>query len=122
MDAKTPTPQTNLVAFVEEMLEHAKELHTALRQNGAEDDIKERITCLKYLEDIVKIYMIIKKGAANDPDAAGATVRKYAAAFSENATGGRKKNSRRKPAAAEPDQSDPAEHADGDEFDRLFNN
>jgi hypothetical protein len=122
MDASTPNPRTSLVAFVEEMLEHAKELHTALRQNGAEDDIKERITCLKYLEDIVKIYMIIKKGAANDPDAAGATVRKYAAAFSENAAGGRKKNSRRKPAAAEPDQSDPAEHADGDEFDRLFNN
>jgi hypothetical protein len=118
MDASTPNPRTTLVTFVEEMLDHAKELHRALRSDGADNDIKERITCLKYLEDIVKIYLVIKKGAADDPAAAGATVRKYAAAFSENATGGRKKNSRRKPAAPDPDELDRAEPAaDSDQTD-----
>lgn len=74
--------------FVEDMFAHARELLVELRDAGADNGIKERITCLKYLEEIAKTYFILKKASTHDPDAAGSTVRKYATAFAKNAAGG----------------------------------
>lgn len=82
--------------FVEDMMIHAQELHTILREEGGRNDIKDRITCLKYLEDVAKTYFVLKKATTHDPDAAGSTVRKYATAFAtKNATGGRTARGRR---------------------------
>jgi hypothetical protein len=67
---------------------------------------------LKYLEEIVKTYLILKKDATDDPRAAGATVRKYATAFTKNAAGGGKKPTRRKAPEPDADKSD----SDGDEL------
>lgn len=77
----------NIDKFVEDMLTHAQELHGVLRKEGDKNDIKDRITCLKYLEDVMKTYFILKKATTHDPDAAGSTVRKYASAFAKDATG-----------------------------------
>lgn len=76
-----PAPKPDVDSFVEDMLTHAQELHTVLRKEGDKNDIKDRITCLKYLEDVMKTYFLLKKATTHDPDAAGSTVRKYAAAF-----------------------------------------
>lgn len=85
--------------FVDDLLSDAIELRAVLRTEGDKNDIKDRITCLKYLNDIVKTYFILKKASTHDPDAAGSTVRKYATAFAKNATGGGAKGRRgRKPA------------------------
>lgn len=83
--AKTDAP--NIDKFVEGMIAHAQELHEVLRKEGDKNDIKDRITCLKYLEEVTKTYFILKKATTHDPDAAGSTVRKYASAFAKNATG-----------------------------------
>jgi hypothetical protein len=108
MDASTPPPENKVLKFVDELLDDAIEARKTLRDTDDDDcKIKDRITCLKYLEDVVKIYLILKKDATDDPRAAGATVRKYATAFTKNAAGGGKKPARRR--AAEP--------ADADEFD-----
>jgi hypothetical protein len=108
MDASTPSPELKVIGFVEDLFNDAIDARERLRD--ADDDdckIKDRITCLKYLEDIVKTYLILKKDATDDPRAAGATVRKYATAFTKNAAGGGKKPARRKtPEPAESDQSD----------------
>ena len=92
--------------FVEDMLTHAQELHVVLRKEGDKNDIKDRITCLKYLEEVTKTYFILKKAVDHDPDAAGSTVRKYASAFAikGNADLGKKRGKRAKP--AEPDFGD----------------
>jgi len=95
------------VAFIEELFDDARDARERLKE--ADDDeckIKDRITCLKYLEDIVKTYLLLKKEATDDPTAAGATVRKYASAFSKNAAGSGKKNTRRRTPEPEPDESD----------------
>jgi hypothetical protein len=96
--------KADLNEFVEDMFADARELREVLKEQGDRNDIKDRITCLKYLEEIAKTYVILKKAATDDPRAAGATVRKYASAFSKNAIGRGAKNSRRKP--AESDESD----------------
>lgn len=91
----------DLERFVEDMVIHGIELLKVLREQGDRNDIKDRITCLKYLEDVTKTYFILKKASEHDPDAAGSTVRKYASAFSKGATGVGEKGKRgRKPAAA----------------------
>lgn len=74
--------------FVEDMFDHARELLIVLRDAGDDNGIKERITCLKYLEEIAKTYFILKKASTHDPDAAGSTVRKYATAFAKDAARG----------------------------------
>ena len=86
--------------FIEEMFEHARELHAILRRNSDDDKIKDRITCLKYLEEVTKTYFILKKVATHDPDAAGSTVRKYATAFKSPAGIGKTSKRGRKPAVA----------------------
>jgi hypothetical protein len=96
--------KADLNDFVEDMFEDARELRAVLKEQGDRNDIKDRITCLKYLEEIAKTYVILKKAATDDPRAAGATVRKYASAFSKNAISRGAKNSRRKPTDA--DESD----------------
>lgn len=78
-----PNPAPDIDKFVDDMLGDAIELRAVLREQGNANDIKERVTCLKYLEEIVKTYFIIKKAATHDPDAAGSTVRKYATAFAK---------------------------------------
>jgi hypothetical protein len=107
MDASTPPPENKVIKFVDDLFDDAVDARHLLKQ--ADDDdckIKDRITCLKYLEEIVKTYMVLKKAAADDPAAAGSTVRKYTAAFAKNATGGGKKNARHRTPAAEPDEPD----------------
>jgi hypothetical protein len=103
--------KADLNDFVEDMFEDARELRAVLKEQGDRNDIKDRITCLKYLEEIAKTYVILKKAATDDPRAAGSTVRKYASAFSKNAVGLRKKGARGKP--AESDESD--QFGDGDD-------
>lgn len=89
--------------FVNDMFDHAQELLVILRDAGTQNTIKERITCLKYLEEITKTYFILKRASTHDPSAAGSTVRKYATAFSKNATGSGKARGRgRKPATPDP--------------------
>lgn len=80
--------------FVEDLFSDAMELRVVLRNEGDANDIKGRITCLKYLNDVAKTYLDLKKAARHDPAAAGSTVRKYATAFAKNATGGGTKGRR----------------------------
>jgi hypothetical protein len=96
--------KADLNDFVEDMFADALELRAVLKEQGDRNDIKDRITCLKYLEEIAKTYVILKKAATDDPRAAGSTVRKYASAFSKNAIGRGTKNSRRK--SSDADESD----------------
>lgn len=104
-----PTPESIVIPLVEDMLEHARELHAVLRKEGDKNDIKDRITSLKYLEEVIKSYFILKKQATNDPAAAGSSVRKYAGAFSaKNAVGGGKKG-RGRPKAEPDDDGDGGE-------------
>lgn len=113
-----PDDKTSIDKFVDDMLSDAIELRAVLHAEGNKNDIKERITCLKYLEDIVKTYFIIKKASTHDPDAAGSTVRKYATAFAKNATGGRTKGRRGvKPAADGSADVIPVGFDDGDDSD-----
>jgi len=93
--------------FVDDLFDDAQEARLMLKED---DDckIKERITCLKYLEEIAKTYIGLEKAATDDPAAAGATVRKYATAFAQNATRGGKKGRGRR--TADIDESD----SDGD--------
>ena len=101
MDAQTDLPlRPDIDKFVEDMLAHAQELHLVLRSEGSENSIKDRITCLKYLEEVMKTYFILKKVSTHDPDAAGSTVRKYASAFKGPASVGKKGKRGRKPAVA----------------------
>ena len=101
MDAQTELPlRPDVDKFIEEMFEHARELHTVLRRNTDDDKIKDRITCLKYLEEVTKTYFILKKVSTHDPDAAGSTVRKYASAFKGPASIGKTGKRGRKPAVA----------------------
>lgn len=95
----TKTDKLDIDKFVEGMIAHAQELHDVLRKEGDKNDIKDRITCLKYLEEVTKTYFILKKATTHDPDAAGSTVRKYASAFAKDATGVGKTRRGRKPAA-----------------------
>jgi hypothetical protein len=97
---------------VEDMFADARELRAVLKEQGDRNDIKDRITCLKYLEEIAKTYVILKKAATDDPRAAGSTVRKYASAFSKNAVGFGKKGARRK--SSEPDEPDQSSDDDTD--------
>lgn len=85
--------------FVDDMISHAKELMVELRDQGNRNDIKDRITCLKYLEEIAKTYFLLKKASTHDPAAAGSTVRKYAAAFAPKDATGVGKGRRGRPAA-----------------------
>lgn len=97
-----PLPaKADIDKFVDDMLIDAMELRAVLHNEGDKNDIKERITCLKYLEEIVKTHFVLKKASTHDPDAAGSTVRKYASAFAKSATDIGKKRGRRKPAAAD---------------------
>jgi hypothetical protein len=96
--------KADLNEFVEDMFADARELRAVLKEQGDRNDIKDRITCLKYLEEIAKTYVILKKAATDDPRAAGATVRKYSVAFAKNAASRGTKNSRRK--SPESDESD----------------
>jgi hypothetical protein len=106
--------KADLNEFVDDMFADARELRAVLKDQGDRNDIKDRITCLKYLEEIAKTYVILKKAATDDPRAAGSTVRKYASAFSKNAVGLGKKGARRKP--TEPDESDfGGDGGDGDD-------
>lgn len=92
--------QPDIDKFVEGMIAHAQELHEVLRKEGDKNDIKDRITCLKYLEEVAKSYFILKKATTHDPDAAGSSVRKYASAFAKDAAGvGTPRKRGRKPAA-----------------------
>lgn len=103
----TKKPGVKLEELVDAMLVHAEELHNTLRAEGSRNDIKDRITCLKYLNDVVKLNITLKKAATNDPAAAGSAVRKYADAFTaKNAAGIRRKNSGRRPAAPATDDTD----------------
>jgi hypothetical protein len=113
MDAKAPATEDKLLPFIESLFEDAIDARDRLRESDDDDcKIKDRITCLKYLEEIAKTYIVLRKAATDDPTAAGATVRKYATAFTtKNATGGGKKGKRKLP-AAEPDESD----SDGDQL------
>lgn len=80
--------ESKIDKFVDDLLDDAIEYRAVLRRCGNETGIKERITCLKYLEEIVKTHFILKKASTHDPAAAGSTVRKYAAAFApKNAVG-----------------------------------
>ena len=100
MDTQTDLPlRPDVDKFIEEMFEHARELHAILRRNSDGDKIKDRITCLKYLEEVTKTYFILKKVSTHDPDAAGSTVRKYASAFKSTARVG-KTGKRGRPSAA----------------------
>jgi hypothetical protein len=113
MDANTSTPANRVLNFLEDLFNDAVDSRARLLEADDEEvKIKDRITCLKYLEDIAKAYMALKKDATDDPAHAGSTVRKYATAFTKNAVGGGKKNSRHRPKSAEPDESD----SNGDEF------
>lgn len=105
LNGSQPKPDTRdkVDKFVDDLLDDAIEYRAMLRREGDDTGIKERITCLKYLEEIVKTHFILKKASTHDPDAAGSTVRKYATAFSKNATGGGKARGRgRKPATPDP--------------------
>lgn len=106
-------PKLNVDKFIDDMLMDAIDLRIILREEGNKNDIKERITCLKYLNDIAKTYLNTKKVTTHDPDAAGSTVRKYASAFSKDATGVGKARRGRKPAAFAAVHSD----AGGDDFE-----
>lgn len=101
-NGQDPNTNPDIDRFVDEMLSHAYELHGVLRKEGDKNDIKDRITCLKYLEEVIKTNLILKKASSHDADvaAAGSSVRKYATAFSKDATGGGAPRKRgRKPAA-----------------------
>jgi hypothetical protein len=114
-DTVTPLPvpkKSELNQFVDDMFADAQELRAVLKDQGDRNDIKDRITCLKYLEEIAKTYVVLKKAATDDPAAAGATVRKYSAAFAKNAVGGGKKGRGRK--AAEPDSDGESSDDDDD--------
>lgn len=108
--------QPDIDKFVEGMIAHAQELHEVLRKEGDKNDIKDRITCLKYLEEVAKTYFILKKATTHDPDAAGSAVRKYASAFSKDATGSGKTRRGRKSAAFAPTPIDTGsdDYEDGD--------
>jgi hypothetical protein len=109
----TTVAQSDVTRFIEDLFLDAREARERLAGSDDEETkIKDRITCLKYLEEIVKTYMVLKKAATDDPSTAGSTVRKYTAAFTKNATGGGKKN-RGRTKAADLDESD----SDGDPFD-----
>ena len=108
MDAQTE-PGPDVDKFVDDMLTDAIELRAILRKEGDKNDIKDRVTCLKYLEEIVKTYFVLKKASTHDPDAAGSTVRKYATAF-KGTSGVRKARGRPRAAAAE------LADADADDF------
>lgn len=111
---ETTAPKHDTEDFVEDMFAHGKELLVILRKEGDKNDIKDRITCLKYLEEITKTYFILKKASTHDPDAAGATVRKYASAFAKGPTGvGAKGRRGRKPATAGPDFDLESDGGDG---------
>jgi hypothetical protein len=106
-----PVAQSDVTKFIEDLFLDARDARERLAESDDDDcKIKDRITCLKYLEEIVKTYMVLKKAATDDPSAAGSTVRKYTAAFTKNASGGGKKGSRRRAPAADPLESD----SDGD--------
>jgi hypothetical protein len=112
MDASAPSPENRVLDFLESLFNDAVEARMRLQETDDDDcKIKDRITCLKYLEDIAKAYMALRKDATDDPRAAGATVRKYATAFTKNAAGGGKKPARRK--APEPVDADES-NSDGD--------
>ena len=83
------TTRPNIDKFVDEMLSHAYELHGVLRKEGDKNHIKDRITCLKYLEEVAKTYFVLKKVSLDESDsaAAGSAVRKYAGAFAKNGPG-----------------------------------
>lgn len=98
--AGKPDGKPGLDRFVNDMIEHAQELHAVLRNEGDKNDIKDRITCLKYLEDVLKTYFVLKKASAYDPAAAGSTVRKYTTAFAKNAAGSGAKGRRGRNTAA----------------------
>lgn len=100
--------------FVDDMIAHAQELHTVLQKEGDKNDIKDRITCLKYLEEVAKTYFVLKKASSHDPDAAGSTVRKYASAFAKSGTDLGAKRKRRKPAAPDDDAGEPDFDAEPD--------
>jgi len=112
-DRVTPPPvaekKADLNKFVDDLFTDAQELRAVLKDEGDNNGIKDRITCLKYLEEILKTYVILKKAATDDPAAAGSTVRKYATAFSKNATGSGKKAARRR---ADIDRSDSDDEGD----------
>lgn len=113
-EAVATKPDATLDKFVDDMLVHAQELHGVLRKEGDKNHIKDRITCLKYLEEVMKTYFVLKKVSSHDPDAAGSSVRKYATAFSKDATGsGAPRKRGRKPAAFAAVPAD----TDGDDFE-----
>ena len=98
-----PDKKNHIDKFLDDLFEHAQELHTILRANDDEDKIKDRITCLKYLEEVTKSYFQLKGAINSDPSAAGSTVRKYATAFAQNGAGGGAPRKRgRKPATFPP--------------------
>jgi hypothetical protein len=114
MDASTPSPQGRVLSFLEDLFNDAVDARARLAESDDEDcKIKDRITCLKYLEDIAKAYLLLRKDATDDPSAAGSTVRKYTAAFTKNASSGGKKGARRRASAPDPLESD----SDGDPFE-----
>ena len=78
-----------------------------LESNDDDDKIKDRITCTKYLNDIVKQHLALKKATTDDDTAAaaGSAVRKYSKAFAKDAVSKRKAAARRA-AALEPDSDD----------------
>ena len=97
--AEKPKAEEIIGPLIEDMVIHAKDLHRVLVEQGSANDIKDRITCLKYLEDVMKSYFLLKKAASSDPAAAGSAVRKYAGNFtSKDAARGGKKT-RGRPAA-----------------------
>jgi hypothetical protein len=73
---------------------------------------RERIAALVAIGRIQTLFVGLRKENQNDTDA-GSTVRKYAAAFSKNATGGRKKAARSAPTAV----ADPIDWDDDDTDD-----
>lgn len=100
-EAAAPNSDTRdkIDKFVDDLLDDAIEYRALLRRCGDDTGIKERITCLKYLEEIVKTHFILKKASTHDPAAAGSTVRKYAAAFATKDATGVGKGRRGRPAA-----------------------
>ena len=104
-DQTTPKSKDASAIFVEEMFAHAQDLLIELRSQGTENSIKDRITCLKYLEEITKTYMALRK--ADDSDAAGSAVRKYASAFAAKSPTSVGKGGKRKRAPAPVPEPEP---------------